>query len=90
MTRSKFATVAEDEDGGLHVFKGKKNTEFSFVRMNDEDDDAPLMEEVTFERRALFHLPEPMDSDAFQEFTEARNINDVIDDCLGLDGGDDE
>lgn len=88
MTASKYATIAEDESGGLHIFRGKEDVEFSYAKINEQDDDAALMERTTFERRALIHLPEPMDTDEFKEFVEGRKIGHVIRECVGLDGGD--
>jgi len=86
MSRSKYATVAEDEDGGVHLFRGKKDVEFSYIQMDGDGDDVS-MNQITFTRSALLHLPERMDSDEFEEFTDGRQIGEVIDDCLGLDGG---
>lgn len=86
MTASKYATVAEDDEGAIHLFKGKEKTEFSYAKIN-EGESGPLMERLEFERRALLHLPEPMDSDEFNEFIGERQIEDVVHDCLGLDGG---
>ena len=89
MPASEYATIAEDEDGGLQLFRGKEDPEFSYAKINDvDDDDAALMERITFERRALIHLPEPMDSDEFKEFVEGRKIDEIVRECLGLDGGD--
>jgi len=86
MSRSKYATVAE-RDGDVSVFLGKKEPQFSFVKILD-DDGGPSMERIEFQRRALLHLPEQMDSDAFREFTEGREISAVVSDCIGLGEGD--
>lgn len=86
MSRSKYATVAE-RDGDVSLFLGKKNTEFSFVKMVEDGDDMN-MERMTFNRRALLHLPEQMSGEQFKEFTEGREITDVVNDCLGIGDGD--
>lgn len=88
MTTSKYATIAEDESGGLHLFRGKEDVEFSYAKINDTDDDATVMERITFERRALIHLPEPMGSEEFNEFVGGRKIADVVRECVGFSGGD--
>ncbi|AXR78970.1 hypothetical protein [Natrarchaeobaculum sulfurireducens] len=87
MTASKYATIAEDESGGLHLFRGKESAEFSYAKFTDTDDDATLMERITYERRALIHLPEPMSSEEFKEFVEGRKIADVVGECVGFSGG---
>jgi len=87
MSRTKYATIAE-RDGTLSVFRGKKKPKFSLVRMVEDEDDK-LVERMEFKRKALLHLPETMTKDEFKQFTEGRDINDVINDCLNLEGGDD-
>ncbi|WP_395166315.1 hypothetical protein [Natrinema pallidum] len=86
MRTSKYATISEDGEGKLHLTLGKEKTEFSLAQIKDGDDNI-TMHRLELERKALIHLPEQMSSDQFSEFVDGRQIGDVIDDCLGLNGG---
>ncbi|RDZ61407.1 hypothetical protein C5B90_19240 [Haloferax sp. Atlit-12N] len=79
------------ETHGVCLFLGERDTEWQQLELDDEEG----ITETYWERRMVLTLPEPMDSDEFQDFVkECGHIRNVIDQCLPkidlIDGGEHE